>query len=99
MIVVTGTFRFPADVHDRVTAEISKVEAATRDEVGCLVYTFYADRDDPDRFRVYEEWASWGALEAHGATPHISAFREALEEIGVLEREVKAMEVGEIRRL
>lgn len=99
MIVVTGTFRFSPDVRDRVTAEMTMVEAATRDEDGCIVYTFYTDRDDADNFRVYEEWASWDALEAHGASPHISAFREALEEIGVLEREVKAMEVGETRRL
>ena len=99
MIIVSGSFQFAPEQLERVRDEMTRVESATRAEAGCRIYAFYVDRDDPCRFRVYEEWESWSALEAHGASAHIAAYRAALAEIGLLQRDVNAFEVRETRPL
>ena len=99
MIIVSGSFQFAPEHLERVRDEMSRVEGATRAEAGCRTYAFYVDRDDPCRFRVYEEWDSWQALDAHGGSAHIAAYRAALAEIGLLQSEVRAFEVGEPREL
>ena len=101
MIVVSGTFDFDflPGGRDRALSEIAKVEAATRQEAGCLSYQFYADRDDESRFRVFEEWESPEALSGHMSATHVAEYRAALTEMGTVDRRVKAYEVSDVRDL
>lgn len=94
MIIVSGTLNFSPTDHDKLREAMDRVETATRAEPGCQTYTFYVERNDNCRFRVYEEWDSWEALAAHGQSEHIAEFRQALNKIGVLDRDIKAFEVG-----
>ena len=99
MIVVSGTLEFAPGHREEVTAAMTRVEAATRQESGCMTYTFYADRDDEQRFRVFEEWESWETLEAHGQSAHIAEFRTTLAGLGLRKRDIKAYEVAETREI
>jgi quinol monooxygenase YgiN len=99
VIIVTGHVRLAPETMERARPHMRKVLEATREEPGCLVYAYGEDVLDPGLVRIVERWADWQSLEAHGKTPHIDAWRAALKEIGVLDREVIAHESGEERIL
>jgi quinol monooxygenase YgiN len=52
---------------------------------------------DPGLLRIVERWQDWSSLEAHDTAPHVAAWRAALKEIGVVERDLLAHEGGEQR--
>ena len=93
MLVVSGTMSFAAGSADAVQDAMRKVTAATVQETGCISYRFYPDMDNPDHYRVFEEWESMDALKAHGASDHIADYRATLQSIGVLTREITVYHV------
>ena len=58
-----------------------------------------ADSENPALFRVYEEWESDAHLAAHLKTPHIAEFGRRLQEIKVVSRSIKIMDVAGERDL
>jgi quinol monooxygenase YgiN len=54
--------------------------AHTRAEPGCILYTFSADLDDPDRFHLAEVFASREAFEDHVDQPYSAPFVDLMEE-------------------
>jgi quinol monooxygenase YgiN len=96
MIVVSGTFNFPAGSADAVKAAMATCVAATLKEEGCITYAFYPDMTQPDVYRVFEEWETMDHLKAHGASAHLGVYREALKAAGIIDRSVKIYEVGKI---
>jgi quinol monooxygenase YgiN len=99
VILVTGHIRLAPDNMDRVRPHMRTVLDATRKEPGCLLYAYGEDVLDPGLVRVVERWRDWPSLQAHGEAPHVVAWRAALKDIGVIERELLAHEGGEERIL
>jgi len=99
MILVTGHVRVRPEDLDRLRPHIRAVLTETRKEKGCLVYAFGEDFLDPGLIRIVERWEDWPSLEAHGKTPHIDAWRAALKQATVLDREVIAHTAAEERVL
>jgi quinol monooxygenase YgiN len=99
VILVTGHVRLAPESMDRIRPHMRKVLEATRKEPGCLLYAYGEDVLDPGLVRIVERWRDWPSLEAHDRAPHIEAWRAALKEIGVIDREVIAHEGGEERIL
>lgn len=64
---------------DQVLQHFSVCAAASRGEPGCLDYTVSADAEHPGRVVVFERWAGQDDLVEHFKTPHITAFRKAIE--------------------
>lgn len=96
MLVVAGHVCIdPAHREEAVAAARTMMEATCR-EPGCRSYVFSADLDDPARFRLFEEWESAEALEAHFATPHMAAFQKAMGGLGVREMAVQRYEVSSV---
>ncbi|MEF2552789.1 putative quinol monooxygenase [Aurantimonas sp. A2-1-M11] len=94
MIIVSGIQRLdPADL-DRVREAARAVIAETRQEQGCLVYSFAEDMVEPGLLRVYEEWETRADLERHAKSDHVAAWRAALASVEVLHRELKIIEAG-----
>lgn len=77
-------------------AAFAQIEAS-REELGCLEYTYAIDVADPCLMRVLERWESWQALEDHFARPHMLPWRAALASARILERRLRAHEVSRTR--
>jgi quinol monooxygenase YgiN len=99
MIVVTGEFRFQPGKDDALRAALVDMMNETAREAGCLHYRFYRDVENPEVYRVYEEWESEAHLADHAASEHMKVFRGRLKEIGVLSRKVKKFEAGSATEL
>ena len=72
---------------------------ASRAEDGCLAYCFYVDITETRRFRIYEEWESEEALQAHFATSHMAEFREAMKGFRVTSQKIMKYEVNSVQAL
>lgn len=51
-------------------------EHSEKDEPGCLRFDVSRDRDDPNRFYLYEVYRDQAAFEAHRQTPHFKEYFE-----------------------
>ena len=99
MIIVTGYIRIaPQDV-EAARPQARKNLEATSNEKGCLLYAYGEDILDPGLIRITERWESWDALAAHGNSAHMAVWRDALKQIGVLDRNLIAHETGEERAI
>jgi quinol monooxygenase YgiN len=70
--------------HENEVAEIfTKLQAASRQEPGCLMYIVHRHKDDPRHFFIYEQYRDEAALQAHRNTPHFQEYAlKALGSIG-----------------
>jgi len=88
VIIVTGHLRVAPEHIDALREPMRAVLETTRKEDGCLLYAFGEDVLDPGLIRIVERWRDWPSLEAHGRATHMVAWRQALGEVGILEREI-----------
>jgi quinol monooxygenase YgiN len=96
MLVIAGTVAIdPANRTEAVAAAVAMM-AATREEAGCISYTFSEDLEEPGRFRIFEEWESSDALAAHFEAPHMATFQKVVGALGVREMKVQRYEVGSV---
>ena len=96
MIVIAGRVVIePAKREEAVQAALEMMRETAR-EPGCISYTFSADLSDPGTFRIFEEWESQQALDAHFTTPHMARFGAAIGQLGVKEMNVQRYEVSSV---
>lgn len=98
-IVVAGSYRIPPENLDALKSHAGPLIAATRNEDGCLVYSFAVDLEDQGLIRVFERWRDQAALDAHFDTPHMKTWQAARGEFGVYDRMISAYEVGQTREI
>ena len=77
-VVVHGWIDFAPEHRDAALHELAPAVAASRQEAGCLDYSFSPDPDLPGRVRVFEHWTSDDALTEHLTLPHVLRLRAAL---------------------
>ena len=78
MLIVEGWLKLGAGEFAKIRdAGIAQVQA-TNQEAGCLHYSFAQDIADPDLIRISERWESAEALAAHGQSPHMAVFNQAM---------------------
>ncbi len=88
MIVVTGKFRLPVERLDEAMPAMQRVVTASREEPGCLAYSYAQDILDPGLFRVSEAWVSGDILARHFEAPHMKRWQDERAELGMSEREI-----------
>jgi quinol monooxygenase YgiN len=94
MLIVAGEIEIdPAHREEAVAAALEMMEA-TRREAGCVTYAFSADLADPGRFRIFEEWESQAALDAHFAAPHMASFQARVAALGVRAMRIQKYEIA-----
>ena len=96
MIVVAGRVAIDPAKRDEGIRAATEVVEETAKEAGCISYTFSADLTDPGTFRIFEEWESQAALDAHFTTPHMARFGAALGQLSVKEMAVQRYEVSSV---
>jgi len=93
-LILAGTFRVPPENLEALKLHMLAVIAASRAEDGCLSYAFGLDLEDAGLVHVFERWRDRAALDAHFATPHMAARRQAREALGFHDRRLTAYEVA-----
>ena len=70
--------------HEAEVAQIfMKLQEASRQEPGCLMYIVHRHRTDPRVFFIYEQYRNDAALEAHRQSPYFQQYAiTALQNIG-----------------
>ena len=72
MLVVIATLQGQPEKRQLIADALVKASIASRDDAGCLGYTFTADLEDPDRFVSIEYWEDQASLDAHFTQPHLA---------------------------
>ena len=94
MIVIAGSAKVNATAFEEARQAGSLMAATSRQESGCLDYRFAVDIDDPLVVRIFEQWESQAALDAHFAAPHFQAFSEVILRVVDGPTEFKRFEVS-----
>ena len=94
MLIVTGHLELNPDNVAAGRDAILAMVAETVKEDGCQTYEFSQVVGMASKFRVYEEWDDADALAAHMKTAHMTVFRAAVGEIGVVSRAISTIEAG-----
>ena len=92
MLIVAGYIDVAPEGRAEFLAARMTTIAATREEPGCLEYTFAADATDPGRVRVFERWETADDLETHLA--RLSTRPQSTVE--VIGRELLRYEISDI---
>lgn len=95
MIVVIGSFRIPPSMVDVVRTAMEAMIAASRQEEGCIEYSYALDVLDKGLVRVSEKWRDRAALEAHFRTTHIAEWRAQASALAISERDLIAHETDD----
>jgi quinol monooxygenase YgiN len=96
MLIVAGEIEIDPAKREEAIAAAREMMAATRREPGCISYAFSADLADPGRFRIFEEWQSQAALDAHFTAPHMAAFSAKLGGLGVRAMRIHKYEIARV---
>jgi quinol monooxygenase YgiN len=94
VIIVSGRFRLPPERLAEARPAMEKVIAASLAEPGCRAYSYAEDVTEAGLFRVYEEWDSRDALDAHFAAAHMREWQETRAALGFRDRSVSAYDVS-----
>ena len=95
MIIVAGSFRIPPSMIEVVRPVMETMILASRDEEGCIEYSYALDVLDKGLVRVIEKWRDRAALEAHFRTAHIAEWRAQVSSLAMSERELTAHEADD----
>jgi len=96
MIVIAGHFVLDPSKREQAIAAAREMMSETRKEKGCISYTFSADLEEAGHFRIFEEWESEVALNAHFQAPHMARLQQAMGGLGVREMKVQRYEVAKV---
>ena len=96
MIIVYGIIETTSDSIAALTDAITKMEKATREEAGCIDYTFSVAISDPNCIRISEKWESEAALKAHMSAPHMGEFQQAIAANPPLSADIQFFQAEEI---
>lgn len=80
-IVVMATIQAKESAKELVKGALCWLVEPTRQEAGCLIYTFYQNKENPALFYSYEIWENQKAIEMHLQSEHIKAYEEATKDI------------------
>ena len=92
MIHVIATITLKPGTREKFLAEFRTLLAPVRAEHGCIAYGPAIDADSdhpaqvkggPDVVQIVEAWTDLAALKAHGAAPHMQAYRPRVKDFVV----------------
>ena len=99
MLVVSGHLRIDPNNLEIAKKAMEEVMTETHKEAGNISYVFTHTLDEPGHFRIFEEWDSQDALDAHMKAPHMAVFGKAMGGFGVTEILIKRYQVGAVDTL
>lgn len=94
MIIVAGTLRIPEEGIADLEPIARETLEASRQDPGCITYSYAFDLEDPGLLRIFERWESRADVDNHLAQPHMKPWRDKLAEVGAGERDLAIYEAG-----
>lgn len=79
MIIVLAQATARPEHRDALAEELVKASVTSRNDPGCLDYSFQSNVEDPNAFTSIERWESREDLDAHLATAHVAELISALQ--------------------
>lgn len=92
MLIIQGTVRLPPENLYDARAAMQEMIEASREEEGCIAYSYAEDIIDPGLVRVAEIWRDQEALEEHFASDHLEEWRANWERLGIHDRDLQVFE-------
>jgi quinol monooxygenase YgiN len=74
MLILAVNLTISAGHENEVIDMFRKLQAATRQEPGCITYVVQRSRENPRLYLVYEQYKNEAALEEHRNSPHFKKF-------------------------
>ena len=99
MLLVIGTFRLPPGTITQARPVMAQMVCASRAEAGCIDYSYAEDVLDAGLIHVREMWRDQAALDAHFAMPHLAQWRATWAELGIIDRDLQAYDLGAPRAI
>ena len=99
MILIVGTLRIPDGAIDIVRPMMEMMVLASRQETGCISYSYSLDVLDAGLIWVNEAWNDRAALAAHFATEHLAQWRANFAALGITDRNLRLYETDEGERV
>ncbi len=72
MVIVLAQATARPEHRDALAEALVNASVISRNDPGCLAYSFSSDLEDPNSFTSIERWESREDLDAHLATPHVA---------------------------
>ena len=83
MVALAVTWVAKPGHEDEVAQIFAKLQTASRQEPGCLMYIVHRHKTDSRRFFLYEQYRNDDAFAAHRNSPHFQQYAVgALKDIG-----------------
>jgi len=92
-IVITAILKPKPGCEDQLFQALQKVQAASREEAGCIRYDLHKGIDEP-AFVLYETWEDSEALSRHAQSSHYQEYRECIADL-IESREVHRLHIVE----
>lgn len=92
-IVITAILKPKDGCEDQLFQALQKVQAASREEAGCIQYDLHKGIDDPT-YVLYEVWKDNEALTRHAQSSHYQEYRESIADL-LASREVYRLQTIE----
>lgn len=74
MVVLAVTWMANPGNEEQVAEVFRKLQAASREEPGCLLYIVHRHKTDPRRFFIYEQYRDDAAMQTHRASAHFQRY-------------------------
>ncbi|MBA3410032.1 MAG: antibiotic biosynthesis monooxygenase [Geodermatophilaceae bacterium] len=72
MIIVLAQASARPEHRDALAEALTRASVTSRNDPGCLAYSFHSDVEDANAFTSIERWENREDLDAHLATPHVA---------------------------
>jgi len=82
MVVLAVEWRAHEGSEDEVARIFLKLQEASREEPGCLMYLVHRSLADHRRFFIYEQYRDDAAVDAHRNSPHFKQY--VIEELHMI---------------
>jgi len=99
MVIIAGTVQIKPEVREEALTAARQVAVATQAEAGCVIYQFYADITEPNKFLAFEVWETDEALANHFQTEHIQVFQQKLPDFLAGKPDIKRYEISSVSDL
>lgn len=76
VVILAVNLRVPRGEQEALRPAMETIVTTSRQEPGCLAYSYGFDLLEPDIIRVFEVYRDEEALKTHGASEHFKRWRE-----------------------